>query len=1167
MAAALFLGGNIMLEFIIGRAGSGKTTACLQAMRERLQKEPEGPALILLLPEHMTYKLERELAASLAEHGSGYIRAFVFGFRRFARQVLLETGGNACPRITGLGKRLFLQKILEQRGDELQAFGRAARQRGFAESLAGMIEEFKSCKVTFAGLQEAAGKLTDEALQKKLLDLSVLYEDFAACMQGRYNDTEDLLDTLVQKLPEAKLLEGAEIWIDGFVFFNPQEQQIVRELLLHAKHVHITLSAVPEQSKENQSAAGLFHRCWETLQKMKNLAADLGIEVRETYLHQTWRFRSEPLSVLESGMFAYPVQPHPGKEEGLRLVEAATRRLEAEAMAADILRLCREKGWHWRDIGILVRDAGNYGTMLEMVLQDARIPFFRDSKRASVHHPLAELVRSAFEVLHGWHYDAMFRCIKTDFFPVTREEADLLENYVLTFGIRGRRWSMQEDWRWRQHYSLEEENPDEISDEEELVLGKINLIRRKIVQPLLAFEQQVKASGNVREVTAALYDLLIALEIPEQLTRWADQAEQQGLLVEAREHRQIWADIMELMDQLVETSGEEQMKLSAYEAVLDDGLDALQISLIPPGLDYVTIADFDQNSLDNVRAVYILGANEGTMPRHSHEKGLLSDADRLYLNEAGIELPAGSMESSFAEKYLVYKGFTQARDYLWVSYALADAEGGGLSASPLIHRLRTLLPEADFLSIPLESLERQDALLLARGRQAVSGLAAAFRGYREKHKLAGFWQDVYNWALADAELRPVLEVVLQGLFAQADAEQLLPALAARLYTKKHHLRGSVTRFESFRACPFRHFAQYGLKLRERREYRFQAPDLGTLLHGTLKDFGEKLKAEGRRWSELDEAECHAICGEIIEKLAPRLQNEILLSTAQYQNLLQRIRKTAEAAIRRLIAFDRVSVFHPEAFERSFGQGPESMPPLVYGLEDGFSLEISGQVDRIDLDETGKYFLVIDYKTGNAYINLLEVYYGLRMQLLTYLLVTKNLLERTEERPVFPAGLLYYFLKNPLLTSAGKISAGEAKKEIAKQLRMPGWVLADPEVIQAIDSSLTFIKVALKQNGEIYARSRGSVKTEEEFGILLDYISYVLADTGQTILHGEIAAAPYQLKENTACRFCSYHAVCGFDLQVPGFAYRRLEEHEEAELMDTMEIKGKGASACSGQMHN
>ena len=149
---------------------------------------------------------------------------------------------------------------------------------------------------------------------------------------------------------------------------------------------------------------------------------------------------------------------------------------------------------------------------------------------------------------------------------------------------------------------------------------------------------------------------------------------------------------MGLLDQLVETSGEELPDRKEYEAVLGEGLDALEISLIPPGLDYVTIASFDQNSLDNVRAVYILGANEGIMPRRSQEKGLLSDAERLYLADAGVELSSGSVEGSFGEKYLLYRGFTEAREYLWVSYALADAAGNGLEPSPLVRRLRENAP-------------------------------------------------------------------------------------------------------------------------------------------------------------------------------------------------------------------------------------------------------------------------------------------------------------------------------------------------------------------------------------------------------------------------------------------------------------------------------------------
>lgn len=1155
-----------MLEFILGRAGTGKTETCLAAIRNRLQKEPQGPALILLLPEHMTYKVERQLAASLQAQGGGFVRAYVFGFRRFARQVLLETGGAVYPRITEIGKRLLLKKVLDVRGEGLQAFAKAARQRGFTESLADAIEEFKSYSVSAASLQETAGKVSDVQLQQKLGDLAVLYQGFSDAMKGRYNDAEDMLETLAERLPAANLLENAEVWIDGFIFFNPQEQKIVRALLGKVKDVHITLAVDAVRREENIPVTGIFHRAWETLQMLRKMAEELGIACQETGLSDGRRFQQPCLACLEQGLFHYPARPAAVPADGLRLVEAAGRRLEVEAAAADMLRLCREEGYRWRDIGVLVRDDDAYASLLTMVLQDYKIPFFRDSKRASVHHPLAELVRSVFEVLHGWRYDAMFRCIKTDFFPVTREQADLLENYVLAFGIRGSRWTMEADWTWRSNGSLEDVL-ETVPEQEQLMLEKLNLVRRTIAAPLSVFAKQVKAARNVREITRALYDFLVELHVPQTLERWADLAEMQGLLVEAREHRQIWTDVMELLEQLVETSGEDEMQLAVYEGILGDGLDGLEMSLIPPGLDYVTIAAFDQNSLDNTRAIYILGANEGSMPRHSHEKGLLSDADRLHLSEAGLELSTGSLEGSFGEKYLLYRGFTESRAYLWVSYALADAEGNGMGVSPLVSRLRTLLPGGSFFSIPLESLERKDALLLAEGRQAVSGLAAAFRGYREKHQLAPFWQDVYNWSLEQAEVRPLLDTVLQGLFVRADEDRLPKELAKQLYTKGRQLRGSVTRFESFRACPFRHFARYGLKLKDRVEYRFQAPDLGTLLHAALKEFGEQLQQEGRRWAEIDAQECHRICGIILERLAPRLQNEILLSSAQYQNLLQRITRTAETAIRRLTAFDAVSTFHPAAFERSFGRGPGAMPPLVYDLDGQFSLEIEGQIDRIDLDADKKYFLILDYKTGNAYINLLEVYYGLRLQLLTYLLVAKNLLARTEGEAVLPAGMLYYFLQNPMLTAERKLSAGEAEKELAKKLRMPGWVLADPAVIQAIDSSLTFLKVSLKRDGGIYERSRSSVKTEEEFEILLDYISYMLVDTGRRILDGEIGAQPYRLGGKEACGFCDYRAVCGFDLQVPGCDYRQLAEHEDAELLDTMELKGREGTPCNGPMHS
>lgn len=1140
-----------MIEFILGRAGTGKTHACLFAMAERMKAEPMGSALVLLLPEHATYRAERRLAAMMAQEGEGFVRSLVFGFKRFARHVLQETGGAAAARITGIGRRLLLKRILAEEEEELQAFARAAKQRGFTETLEAALEEMRSYGIDAEVLRKAKDSLADDFLCQKLDDLALLYSRYREKMAGRYNDTGDLLDTLAARIPDASLLEGAEVWVDGFSFFNLQERNILAALFQKAKDVHITLTFEPTAEAEKQREGSLFYRHAQTLQQLRRMAREMQMPVCARFLTESYRFRSDALAVVEKYAFSFPLAPQQGAE-GVALVEAATQRLEMESAAADIVRLCREEGLRWRDVAILTRDEAAYGDVLALTLEDCGIPYFRDNKRPGVHHPLAELIRSSFEILRGWRYDAVFRAFKTGFFPQSRERIDILENYVLEFGIRGSRWTMKEDWHWRRRRSLDEE--EEYTDEkEEARLLQINDYRRTVAEPLQAFEAEIKEASRVRGYAEALYRLLISLDVPQKLDLWAGEAEKAGRLAEAREHRQIWDDVISLLDQMVETSGDEEIKVREFEDVLGDGLDALQISLIPPGLDYVTIADFEQNSIENARAVYILGANEGVMPRHRSEKGLLSDADRLHLKAAGLELPQGSVEGSFNERFLLYKGFTEAREYLWVSYALADAEGKALLPSSLIAQIRAVLPAAALRSIPLEDAPGG---LFAGGRQAMTGLAAALRIYREKKELAPFWHDVYNWGMREEKTRFVLQKMLQGIFSHASEEILPRELAAALYAKKRRLRGSVTRFETFRACPFGHFARYGLRLAERPEHSFRTPDLGVLLHATLREFGERLKKAGRRWREVGEEECGEVLHEILAMLAPRLQNEILLSSKQYENLLSRIEETAKKALLRLIEFDRASDFRPVAFERSFGSGAGSLPPLTYALADGFSLEITGQIDRIDMDEEGRYFLIMDYKTGAAYINLVEVYYGLRLQLLTYLLVAKNLLAHTEETELLPAAMLYCFLKNPLVTAQHRLDESEAKKRLQAQLRMPGWVLADADVIRVLDSTFSFTKVALTQKGEIDKRKLDYVKTEEEFAILLDYIAYMLKDTGKKILAGEVRALPYRLKDKTACRFCPYIAVCGFDPLVPGFAYRRLQSHEDAELMDSMELKGK-----------
>lgn len=1178
------------IEFIVGRAGTGKTEACLSDMCERMAAQPLGTPLILLLPEHMTYKAERALAARVSR-GHGFLRGYVFGFRRFARYVLMETGALSVTRISEVGRRILLRQILSHHAKkkDLAVFGRAVRRRGFTESLSAIIKECKSYRITSGVLRDTAESLSgQEKLAGKLRDMALLSEEFDAAMAGKATDSEDMMEALAGVLPRAAIMKGAEVWLDGFLFFNPQEMEVLREILATASSVHIALpmaGVLDAQGKvflrlpENEQEAGLFHRSYCTYQSVlamahKEFGACRTILVR--LLGQARRYaKGTALPALEQKLFRLGAEPI-AEKAGVCLAEMANRRIEVECVAADILRLVRESGWRYRDIGVLVRDHDAYDGLIPLVFEEYGIAFFADSKRPIMHHPLAELMRSALDVVtKNWSYETVFRYLRAGFSPLVREDVDRLENYVLEFGIRGRkRWQQEESWSWHRRFSLEGE--DRVDDARAEALAQIDGMRRQAAEALCAFEHAIRTgcderTRNVRCITEALYALLISLGVPERLDEWTEQAEADGRLADAAENRQVWANTIELFDQLVEISGDEGITLADYGALLSDGLDALEIALVPPGLDYVTVASFDQNSMENIRGLYIIGAESNTMPRRVCEKGLLTDADRLHIADAFLkaqksgapkhEISRGRQESSFGEKFLLYHAFTLPREYLWVSNALADGEGNGLMRAAIVKKMQMLLPnDVRTLSVGLETIARRDDLQLAAPRPALSSLARALRGQKEQRAegseaagegMPAFWRDVYNWAREQKELARPLHLVIAGLFATARDEQLPAKLAEELFAPRGVLSGSVTQFEKFHQCPFSHFAAYGLKLMERQTYQFREMDLGKLLHAVLRAYSEVVRTSYQNdWAAVPEEKRSALCGALVDTLTPRLQSEILLSRDNYRHLKQRIRATAERTVSHLSAWAAFSRFQPAFFEEPFGHASDSVQLTPLQLGEGYALSFKGQIDRLDLHTSDRYFLIIDYKTGAAAINLFEVYYGLRLQLLVYMMVGQILLHQKGDDRI-PAGMLYSLVRNPIVDAGNKrLSAGQLADKIKAALRMPGWVLADIEVAKAIDSSFAFIKPSVKKSDGGFTKTSkdsGYIRTQKEFELMMAYVDCILRDTGKAILDGDIRIRPYREGQKNACAFCPYADVCGFDLNLAGYAYRDIEKESDARI--------------------
>ncbi|MBD3879130.1 MAG: PD-(D/E)XK nuclease family protein [Quinella sp. 1Q5] len=1034
-----------MIELIIGRAGTGKTFACLQRAKELLEREPLKTEIIFLLPAYQTYRAELELATLTG----GAFNTRMDSFNRFARQILDEIGGGLTPRISEIGRRLLLRKILLRRDKtgDLKYFVRAAKQHGFAELLSDELKELKTYSIDADKLNQAADNVSDDELRDKLHDLELLTDDFKAAMADKLTDDENLLERATEFMEQSPTISDAEIFIDGFIFFDPQQRNFLRKLFTCARNVHITLPMDTNlNSRDNTSELGLFNRSFKTFRTLRTFAEEVGVEFKITRLDTPRRFKHELLKIFERRLFEYKPRSF-NDTTGLKVIEAVNKRAEVEAVAREILRLVKE-GHRLREIGILARDE-NYFSLIKPIFEIHAIPYFIDLKRAAANHPLAELIRSSLEVLRGWRRESIFRCLRTGFFDVPQEDIDLLENYVIEFGIKGAS-NWQRDWDYRRVKSLDA--PARPVDADEIAyLEQVNAIRKACVAPLINFAERMKNNREVVELATALFKLLEELNVYEKLSDWSQAEEVRGNLALSREHLKIWDDVINLFEQIVDALGEEAITRTEFESIIGEGLDALEMSLIPPGLNEVTVARFDQNSLQNSRAIFILGFDDENFPRRSVEKKLLSDADRVKLNESGFEISLGSKEGSLSEKFLTYRGLTEAKERLYLSYSIADAEGKKISASSLLDKIKKIFP-----TVPIERVELD---------------------------------------------------ILQNLGSEiefATGEKTLSAeTAKKLYAPNKKMRASVTRLESFNECPFKYFSKYGLGLEERAEYKIQVPDIGNILHAVMSRFGRDLKQENRLWATVNAAELSNRVEKIIDELTPNVHNKILLSTKTLEHRRERIKKVAVESLSRLIELDKVSEFHPNIFEENFYEDKEI---------DDVNINLSGRIDRIDLSDDGKYFLIIDYKTGKASLSLKKIFSGLSLQLVIYLDAAKNLSEVGER----DAGAMLYCL----LKLSNK--TGRDDKDVSikanDDLKLHGMIRVDDEIKNAIDNTSDFV-----------AFKKDNLVSRTDLQIIIDYAEKILEQTSERILSGNIEVKPAKFSEaDDACKYCVYSALCNFD---------------------------------------
>ncbi|MDU1408392.1 MAG: helicase-exonuclease AddAB subunit AddB [Clostridium sp.] len=1141
------------IRFIYGRAGSGKSTYCLNSIKNRLN-DNNGNTLIYLVPEQYTFQRETMLLKDVGEEG--LLRAQVLSFKTMAQKVFDECGGRVHDRMRDVGKSMLIHKILQESEENLQYFNRISKEQGFTDIISETITEFKKYNVTPSVLREGLTKIDDEELKSKLTDLANIFEKFDISISENLVDTDDELTYLANKLNNCSLYDNAEIWIDEFTTFTPQQMEVIKGLAKKCKEVNIALCMDEVSSGDDSEVTDIFNSLKTTELRILNMMRDEHIGYEKPVNlndNKNNRFKyNHELKHLEKYFFTYPFKSYKQDVNTIRLYKANNSYDEVENVAKEILRFVRDKGYRFRDISVVCRNIDDYEKIATVIFNEYDIPFFLDKKIDILSNPLIVLILSSIEVMiRNWSYESVFKYLKSGLVNIDSNEIDILENYVLANGIKG--------FKWTNELSISEEDNDEIDPIKVMI---------KVREPLIKLHSRIRGNKSVKAICTAIYEFLIELDCFNRIEEWISEFDEYGMQSKVMEYQQVSEIVIDILDQAVDVIGEDLITINEFYKILNAGFQNREIGIIPVALDQVNIGGIGRIKGRNVKVLFIVGVNDGVLPAANKDEGILSDRDRDLLKENGIELSSSTRAKVFEEQYMVYTALTLASDYLMISYPMADFEGKSLRASIVIPRLKRIFPKLIEESDLFNLKEKSDKYSKVTAPiPTFNELILALRRNYENEDVEDYWKDVYCWYKDKEEFYNKSGNILEGLKYSNDGEVVAREKLKKLYSiKDGRLLFSVSRLENYAECPFSYFIKYGLKARDRKVYEFSAPDLGSFMHEILDEFTNKVKRERISWSELNSERCRNIVSDLIEKKLIEDGNSILNSSKKYKYFTNRFKRVIAKSVSVLAEQMRKGQFEIFSNEFQFGNLRDGAP-IKLELPSGEEVYLTGRIDRIDsLDLHGNtYIRVIDYKSGSKKFDLNELYYGLQIQLLVYLDAILKNSEYILHTQAMPGAILYFKIDDPIIKSKSELQDEEIRKQVLDKLKMNGLLLKDAELVKAMDNDMEtyslVIPVTFKKDGDFSSNS--SVITEEQFNILREYVNFKMIELCEDMLSGKIRIEPCKNQRTSYCDYCDYSAICQFDTSIKDNKYKLVLKKDDKEIWNDMIEKVKGGSEDGG----
>lgn len=1085
------VGGDDMIKFILGKSGFGKTTYIYNKFSELVNSGETK--LLMLVPDQSTFETEKAFLDILGAKKSKTVQ--VFGFSRFCRYVLEQTGNDNKISIDDSTRAVIMSIALEQLNDSLEMFSGGAEKNSVIDIMLHSLKECKKSRISTDALRTAALAIDDKTLKTKLTETALIIDAFDAIVEQSYIDPLDNLTRVYNILLGNNMFEGYTIAIDSFSGFTAQQLDVLRLLFISCKQVYVSLALDPE----SESSDSVFATANDTYKTLKNIAKSESIPIKPPVkLTKNYRSKCSELEILEQNAYRSAFDNSEKENKNISLFRASDIYSECEYVARKIKELVIEHGYLYSDISVICRDITPYREILNTMFEKYEIPFFMDMSFDIYIKPVIRYVCSIFNIIiNGYQKEDVLALLKTGLTQNSEEEISAFENYVYVWNVNSTSFK-------REFLNNPRGFSENMRESDKKQLQRAEKVRRSIVEPLENFRENIKDKTG-REITELLYNLLKDLNVTEELSKMCDRLEQSDELATSAEQVRIWNLLMSVFDNTVAVVGDTKLSPKRYFQLLSIQLSKLTIADIPRTLDSVTVGTAMRVRLTDEKVTFLIGCIDGIFPAVPYTAGVFSPFELKILSLNNI--PFGDNPSDIAnlETFMAYKSMTSPSERLYASYYVADLSGNSYQPSSIITEINRIFPETiTFDDLDLYYPENAVWSLLpafeecAKSFGGTSPQAMALKKYFSENEK---YSDKYSALVRADEAKP---------FLFEDSQNCKELFG-------DDLRISASQIEKFSSCRFAYFCNYGLNIREMHKAEINPLEYGTFIHYIMEQFFKKFTKD--EFTTMSDDELASECDKILDDYVNGYFGGEENNTPRFMYRFTKIRESVHYLIVHIVNELKHSEFAPVDCELKIG---EDIPAYTLKLPTGQNITIRGSIDRVDIMQKNgiSYIRIIDYKTGGKLFRLSDILYGINLQMLIYMY---SIMLGGEQRygDITPAGVLYMPMKTPVISADNTTTQEDVKKELFKGLKMNGIILNSFDVLDECDKNY------ISYNAKKGTLSMGGTLADlEEFGMIFRKLDMTVEQMGNRLYSGDVKASPLKGAKD-ACEYCPYDSVCAY----------------------------------------